>query len=358
MKNKYIKLKKKGTFSKTSQNSSKVFNYSLAILKVFLAFLVVVAHNFNRNSTKNETIIFITINRKLHVPSFYIMSFYFMATHLFSLNIKILLKRLIRLLIPYIGWPIILYKINRYLNLHYHKNFPDSNEELKMQLMFGNRFDHPFWFQLDMMIITVAFYIIIFIFRKFSLFILEILIILIYSVQYSGINCALYFEKYLGRDSYLVIFLLDSIPYAIVGFILGFYKVLDIIEKHKIKTLVLSFLVFKLIADYNVFRLITISPYPGVHLNIQSICLIFMFSLFPSRYITNQYIKKFLHFLTSYTAGVFYLHVPIHAYFRDYSYNIKNGTFTGMIQEYLICYFICFVGMSIFGSTPLKYMFS
>jgi hypothetical protein len=72
------------------------------------------------------------------------MSFYFMATHLFSLNIKILLKRLIRLLIPYIGWPIILYKINRYLNLHYHKNFPDSNEELKMQLMFGNRFDHPF----------------------------------------------------------------------------------------------------------------------------------------------------------------------------------------------------------------------
>lgn len=47
MKNKYIKLKKKGTFSKTSQNSSKVFNYSLAILKVFLAFLVVVAHNFN-----------------------------------------------------------------------------------------------------------------------------------------------------------------------------------------------------------------------------------------------------------------------------------------------------------------------
>ena len=30
-------------------------------------------------------------------------------------------------------------------------------------------------------------------------------------------------------------------------------------EKHKIKTLVLSFLVFKLIADYNVFRLITIA---------------------------------------------------------------------------------------------------
>ena len=96
--------------------SLKIFNYGLAILKVILAFKVLVFHNYNYYSTKNKTIMFITLNRNLHVPSFYIMSFYFMAIHLFALDFIVLIKRIIRLAIPYIGWPIIFYRLNRYMN--------------------------------------------------------------------------------------------------------------------------------------------------------------------------------------------------------------------------------------------------
>ena len=133
---------------------------------------------------------------------------------------------------------------------------------------------------------------------------------------------------------------------------------LDIIQKHKIRTFVLSFLIYNIIADYNIFRNIKGSMYPGLNLNIQSICLVFIFSIFPSHYITNKYIQKLLNIITSYTAGIFYIHVPIHKYLKDYSYNMRKRTFKGMIQEYLICYFICFVGMLIFGKTPLRHMFS
>ena len=76
MKKKYIRLK---DYEKSfNKNQKTKVNYGLAMLKVISAFLILTFHNFNPNTTKNQTIIYITINRKLHVPSFYIMSFYFM----------------------------------------------------------------------------------------------------------------------------------------------------------------------------------------------------------------------------------------------------------------------------------------
>ena len=355
MNNSYLKLK--NIFLKKNEKKLKEFNYGLAILKTILAFLVIVAHDFNFESTKNKAIIFITTNRKHHVPSFYIMSFYFMADNLLSLNFKILLKRLRRLLIPYIGWPIIFYSLNHFINSIFNKNLPASFEEFKMQILLGNKFIHPLWFQCDLMILTVLFFTIIFIFKKHSFLIFEILLILIYAVEYSGYDYTIFFQRYLGDDKYLLFYLVGSIPFTITGFILGSYKVIDILQVHKIKTFVLSLLLYKLIADYSIFRIIKNYPYPGIDLNVQSSCLVFIFSLFPSYYTTNKYMTKFLIYLTNYTAGVFYLHVPIHRYFRGCFYNIKKGTFFGMIQEYLICYFFCFFGMSIFRKTSLRYMF-
>ena len=336
----------------------KVYNYGLAILKVILAFLVVVAHNYNRNSTKNKIIIFITLERKLHVPSFYIMSFYFFANHLFSLNTKIFIKRMIRLLIPYIWWPLIFYRLNRYMNKNYNKKFPDSNEELKLQLLLGNRFIHPLWFQLDLMIITFMFFIIIFIFRKYSLFVLQISLLLLYALEYSRYDFSYYFAKLLKKDKYLLFFLIDSIPFSISGLIFGYYKMFDFLQKNKIKTFVLSFLLYKLIADYKIFSNFNRGAYPGINLNIRAICLIFIFSLFSSYLINNLKMKKFLYIITNFTGGVYYLHVPIHKYLKDFSNNIRKGTFLGVCQDYLICYLICFIGMIIFGKTPLRYMFN
>ena len=149
----------------------------------------------------------------------------------------------------------------------------------------------------------------------------------------------------------------ECFPFAVTGYTLGYYKVLDIINKHKIKTFVLSILIYNLIADYFIFKRIKGELYYGANLNIQSICLVFIFSLFPSDIATNNVIRKFLIFITNYTGGIYYLHVPLRMYLKDYSVNIKNGTFLGLIMTYIIIYIICFVGMLIFGKTPLKYLF-
>ena len=97
-------------------NISKPFNYGLAILKTILAFLVVIVHQFKPNSTKNKLILNISKNRCFYVPCFFIMSFYFMCNTLLSLNPKKIFIRIIRLLIPYIGWPLITFVINQIFN--------------------------------------------------------------------------------------------------------------------------------------------------------------------------------------------------------------------------------------------------
>ena len=161
-----------------------------------MAFLVLSDHCFNPLSTKNKIILYINAKRILHVPTFFIISFYFMCDHLLSLYIKHLLKRIIRLLIPYIGWSIIILKINNFFNKKYNTKFTDSYEELKIQILWGHSYNYQFWFQWNLIVITIIIFIIIFIFRKYTLFVLYILLILFYYAQYSEYHYKNYFKKY------------------------------------------------------------------------------------------------------------------------------------------------------------------
>ena len=354
MKGKYKKIKIKENHKKVKLKHEKFFDYGLALLKSYMAFLVLISHCFNKKTTKNELLIKFTTNRQLHVPSFFIMSFYFMHKNLLLLNPKIIFNRLLRLLIPYIIWPFIAMKINHYYNIKYHKNFHESYEDLIYQLKWGRRLLPQFWFQWNLIFHTIFFILIIFLFRKYSLFIMYILLLLSYKAQYSGYHTNYYIMKYPD----VISLLFESLPYAVTGFALGYYKIIEILHNHKIKTFILSAIIYKIIADYYIFRRIKGLNFQGINLNIQSICVIFIFSLFPSDKIKNIYIQKFLIIITNYSAGVFYLHISIKDYFSYYFDDIKNGTFKGMFINYFICYFICFFGMKIFGKTPLKYLFS
>ena len=224
----------------------------------------------------------------------------------------------------------------------------------------ANRYIFPFWFHFDLILITILFFIIIFIFRKYFLFILQILLLFSYTIQYSKNDFNNFFRKNPYYNERSIRCIPSSIPFTVVGYTLGYYNFLDIIQKHKIKTFVLSYLIYNIIADYNIFTNIsneTFAEYAGIYRNIQSICLIFIFSLFPSYSIKINIIKKFLIFITNYTGGIYYLHAPLKMYLNDYFEDIKKGTFLGCIKIYIIIYSICFFGMLIFGKTPFKYLF-
>ena len=357
MKRKYIKLKTNKNSEKEKSKSVKIFNYGFAILKSILAFLVVAAHNFESKSTNNKIILFIIKHRKFQVPSFFILSFYFMHNNLLSLNPKVISHRLMRLLIPYIGWSLIIWKINYYWNKKFHTDFPDSFEYLKLGLLWGNRVISIFWFLWNLIVITILFTIIIFIFRKHSLFILQIILIFCYSAQYSGYYYNNVFMKYPEHKRVTLSSFFEDIPFAVTGFTFGQYQIFDKLQKHKIKTFFLSLLVYNFFDDYNIFREISVVLYPGVKYNPRAICIVFIFSLFPSDKIKNENIGKFIRIITNYTGPVYYLHTSLRDYLSYYNNDIKNGTFRGLIITYFIIYVFSFFGTLIFAKTPLKDLF-
>ena len=116
----------------------KSFNYGLALLKSILSFSVVISHNFKSNPNKNKIIFYITHIRLRHVPAFFIMSFCFVCNNILSLKIKNVFRRLERLLIPYIIWPIVVYTINHFFNYIYKTRFLDSFQMLKIQFLWGS----------------------------------------------------------------------------------------------------------------------------------------------------------------------------------------------------------------------------
>jgi len=355
----YVKLdKNEKIITKNSFNAKRNFNYGLAILKTLLAFSVVIAHNFKKKTTKNEIILKITEDRKLHVPSFFIMSFYFTCNDLLSLNVKLLFKRMIRLLLPYISWPIIIFTINNIVNLKYKKKlFPDTFQLLKLQLLWGSSYMAQFWFQWNLIVITFLFYIIKAIFQKNVLSILQFLLILSYISQYSGYYYKNYFRKFPSYNKYTISRLFEMIPFGVTGINLGLYKVIKYLQEVKVKTFIFSVVIYNVVKEYNIFTDIKGVSYYGINLNIESICLIFIFSLFPLNNITNNFLKKLLVLLTNYTAGIFYLHVSVRNYLKYFINDIKNGTFFGLIINYFICYCICQFGMFFFSKTQFQYLF-
>ena len=88
-----------------------------------------------------------------------------------------------------------------------------------------------------------------------------------------------------------------------------------------------------------------------------AICLLIIFALLPLDNITNITIMFLIKQMTSYTAGVYFIHVKIMEYFHENITIFKNGEIRGCVLNYLICHSICFAGMKLFGKSKLKYLF-
>ena len=118
---------------------------------------------------------------------------------------------------------------------------------------------------------TIIFYIILLIFRKRYLFILQLILILSYIGQQSVYVYKRFYLEFPKYHKYSLEYSFECIPFTITGFTLGYYKVIDNIQKNKIKILILSIIIYNVTADYNIFTKIKGLGYQGIKYNIQSI---------------------------------------------------------------------------------------
>jgi len=336
------------------------FNFGFALLKNILAFDVIITHCFNKKTTQNNIILFITKRRKVHVPSFFILSFYYNYNTLVSFNTKKKIYRLIRLLIPYVLWPLIIFvfsKLNNKLNNKYRKfQYLTSFDILIFQLLTGQgqRLFH-FWYLFDLINTTVLFMGIIILFRKKHLFIINLFLIFSYFIQYSEYHRKIvpYFRGIEGLRREI-----EILPFAVVGFTLNALNILKILENYKFNSFIICLLIYNITFDYEIFIKIFGISYHGIKVNILSICVVIIFYLFPSNKIKNKYLINILTFIINYSGGIFYLHQVVHFFFKPYYKEIRYGTFNGVIQIYFISYIISMIGANIFYKSQLKFLFS
>ena len=347
-----VKLKKR-----KDKKNEPVFEIGLAILRPFLALFVVMTHchNYNLDTGKLRMIMIKTERLFFHVRIFMIMSFYFSYKSLASFDFFRKIKRLERLFIPYFLWPLIIFFTNKYLKNFFRLNQNITLNHLKIQLLTGVGFMPMFWYQWDLIFLTISFSLIIILFRHHYNFISVLISLIAIIYQYNGKN-----RQYFGKFKYMYFplgRLAEMAPFAVVGVIIASLGIVKYFKKYSIKTIIVLLFLLYILFNYNLFYGTIGFDYSGLKMFFISIFIFVLFAVFPSEKINNKIILKIIKQITNHTGGVYYLHFQIDKIASPYFKPIRNKTIKGCIINYIICYYICFIGNLIFGKTILRNLF-
>jgi hypothetical protein len=287
------------------------------------------------------------------------MSFYFSYNTLASRNISKIKLRFIKMLTPYIGWPLFLYLKDKFDHYYYKERLIHRFKHLYYQIIVGCKIYGIFWFLFVLIFIHLFFTLIIFIFEKIHLFILFISNIFIYYFFYSNYASILIFNKYKKVPVHHSIKpILEFFVFAFTGFYLASIQFINKLYKCRIIAFLISnFSLFIYIKYYNIYFKKMIKIYKGIIRIILVTFIFIIFSMLPFDKINNIYILTFLNKITSYTGGIFYIHVIMGEICKKHIRIIRKYKFKGCILLYCICYFVCFIGSFIFQKSKLKYLF-
>lgn len=328
-------------------------NQGIEILRTILIFWIVIRHTY----MPYRRIWYIII---WHVPTLLVISFYFFYKTLSSRNIAKLKQRFERLLIPYIIWPIIIFLFNNIL-IGFSHDGRDKKKytitQFKLQILIGSGFYPIFWFQFDMIFFSLFYCIISFLFKNNFLVIFELLSMFCYYFQYDGIIYDYFNKEFRIIDISEMSSIIEIIPLSITGLVLYSWNFISIIKDKKKEFILLSIILIYLTTKFEIFNRPKGGRYSGIELNIPAIGLFGIFYIIPLGKIKNKKIITFISVITNYTGGIYYIHMKINYYLRNKILFINNHNLSSSILIYIISYFLCFIGMKIFGKTKLKNLF-
>ena len=328
-------------------------NIGIRILRVFLSFMVIMDHIYNKKELKKYYYILY-----YHIPTFFLISFYFTHKTFISFNIKKIKLRLERLLIPYFSWCFISWIIKNFYFYVLNKDVRHSFKDFIINLINGHIFNVVLWFQNILILQTIIFIIIIYLFRLNYILVFQILLIISYLLQYSGVNHKFFKKNFSTHSRSTYGRLVETIPHSITGFFLSSIDIMKLIKKKKINVFLVSIIILVIISKYEIFGELKSFKYGGIRLNIAAFCIFIIFSLLPSKIFNINLLNKFIMQITKYTGGIYFTHYLIgKGYLCRSIYYVKKGTFLGCIFIYLISYIVSLIGNKILGKTKFKHLF-
>ena len=330
-------------------SSNEKYNYGLALAKILFCFVVILCH-FWIVGTDNKYLIVFRVLKPVAVPIFMLISFYLMKDFFIKNDNNKLFKRVITLFIPVIFYAIVYYLVYKYscIYLNTCSGYVLTRKNLLLQIFTGHVYNQTMWFQTVLITLTILFFIIFKVFKNNKGCIALILLLLGAAyLQVSGLN-----YKMFGEMSYETRYplgrIVESIPYAIVGFIIAYVSLFDrIIFVFKKRVIPIIFLLITSVVFIIMREKNTIIPsngfgYQGILLFLIGTTLFMMFGLLKFK---NDAIKKIIKKLSSYTLGVYCMHrlvaFGITQLFIRLNYDIN--TFCFCVVVYITCNVISFL---------------
>ena len=247
-------------------------NYGIAVLRIILAFMVVLDHFYEKKKLKR--IIHILY---YHIPTFFLLSFFYTNNSFSKFNITKIKLRFERLAIPYFCWSLISWVLYNIYFYAFKKKCYHSTKDFLSNLLNGHAFIPALWFQNIILLTTLLISIIVFSFKKYYILILQILLILAYIFQYSGLNYTFFQEhfNYLYFNTYGR--LADTFPNSITGFFIAGFSIQKKLNSHKLKVVIISLIVLILVSISKLDSKLKSFKYGGLRLNTAAICIFFIF---------------------------------------------------------------------------------
>ena len=335
-------------------NNRKNRNINIELLRTFLSLWIVILH-CSKISKKAKRYIL----KGFHVPTFFLLSFYFYYPILSQRLTTKIISRFQRILVPYIFWPIITLLLNNFLLMIASKGIYKGKgiltlKDIYIQFLFGTGYHWIFWFQFNLIFVSLFFTIISFMFKNYFLIILHYFGLICLYLNYSHIiyNYLFPFRHHLKIPLGC---LLEMIPLAVIGCDYNSIKLLlkmkEIPLHNQIILLVLLYFLFKYDFDINIlgFR------YPLVLLNIMASTTLLI--LFNSLKIDKLlFLNPIIIIITKFTGGIYYVHIVFRDFLRNNFYFFSKTLASGFVI-YFLCYIICFIGYSFFRNNKMKYLF-
>ena len=330
-------------------------NLGIEILRTILCFWVVLFHCLNIKYAHKNRFFYYAKYKSYHVPCFTFISFFFTSNIFIKKNIDKIKSRFERLLIPYLVYPIAFWVINNCIYIFFHFNMMNkkiSFYELYIQILFGYQFLYILWFLMSMMMIILIFSLILFACEKYYLHILQILSIIIIFFQYSYKDNIL--DNYPEYIRIPLTHMLSQIPFATGGISFSSSNISLYFKNHKNSYFVSFIYLILLIMLYKYDIFIYKVGFKGFENIYASFINFIAFYSLPINKI-NIKIQFIIKIITSFTQGVYCLHIIICYFVKNYL--DSNQTFVGSVIIYLISYVISFLMNNLLKKTKLRYCF-
>lgn len=317
-------------------------NYGFSLLKMLLAFEVLLAHFANWDEYNPVLVWPFRELVSLAVPCFIILSFYLMCNSFLSRNEDRSKTRLIKLLVPQIGWTVIYYVVYQFLDILFSTGLTIGITDFFWQLFTGHsrNLNPSMWYQIDIIAITLLFYLVFRLLKKdkHAYLFLVVLTVFCYCLQYSGINRAMFgnlrFElKYpLGRIA-------ETIPLSFIGFSLKYFDVFEKLKKVRYVAMTLCVVLF--FVGYNIpWIILKDFGYAGFCKPWLAICIITFAYLTPLECLSKR-VKRAILKATDFSLGIYCVHRLINTLLLTFIPNMSLHSFERCVLLYFLCYFTC-----------------